>query len=46
MQAQGWIPRELTPPPVLNAEALWVIITGMLGIAGARTFEKIKGAAQ
>lgn len=46
MQAQGWIPRELTPPPVLDAEALWVIITGMLGLAGARTFEKIKGAAQ
>ena len=30
----------------LDAEALWVILTGMLGLAGARTFEKIKGAAQ
>jgi hypothetical protein len=31
---------------VLDAEALWVIITGMLGLAGARTVEKLKGAAQ
>jgi hypothetical protein len=45
MQAQGWIPRELTPPPVLDAEALWVIITGMLGIAGMRSVEKVKGVA-
>jgi hypothetical protein len=30
---------------VLDAEALWVIITGMLGIAGMRSVEKVKGVA-
>ena len=45
MQAQGWVPRELTPPPILDADALWVIITGMLGIAGMRSVEKVKGVA-
>lgn len=46
MQGAGWIPANLTPPPVLDAEALWVILTGMLGIAGLRTVEKSKGVAQ
>ncbi len=27
-------------------DALWVILTGMLGIAGARTFEKVKGVSK
>jgi len=45
MQAQGWVPRELAPPPLLDAEALWVIVTGMLGIAGMRSVEKVKGVA-
>lgn len=30
------------PPPVLNLDLLWVVITGMLGIGGLRTFEKAK----
>ena len=46
LQANGWISESLAPPPVLDAEVLWVIITGMLGIAGARTFEKIRGVAR
>lgn len=46
LQSGGWVPLELQPPPVIDTEALWVILTGMLGLAGARTFEKIKGAAQ
>ncbi len=46
LQGGGWVPLELQPPPVIDTEALWVILTGMLGLAGARTFEKIKGAAQ
>lgn len=46
MQAAGWIPGGLTPPPLLDVEALMVLITGMLGIAGARSFEKIKGVAR
>lgn len=45
MQGMGWIPRELTPPPVLEADQLWVILSGILGIAGMRSFEKSKGVA-
>lgn len=29
-------------PPVLNLDLLWVVVTGMLGIGGLRTFEKSK----
>lgn len=43
MQAKGWIPAELKPPPILDAQALWVVLTGMLGIAGMRSFDKFKG---
>jgi hypothetical protein len=44
-QGTGWIPAELTPPPVLDADQLWVILSGILGIAGMRSFEKTKGVA-
>jgi hypothetical protein len=33
-------------PPILNLDLLWVVITGMLGIGGLRTFEKSKGVAK
>lgn len=33
-------------PPSLNMDLLWVVITGMLGIGGLRTFEKSKGVAR
>ena len=46
MQAKGWIPTSLAHPPMLDTDALWVILTGMLGIAGARTFEKVKGVSK
>lgn len=42
-EAKGWIPAGFDPPPVLDAEALWVVVTGMLGIAGLRSFDKVKG---
>jgi hypothetical protein len=45
-QGTGWIPKELTPPPVLDADQLWVILSGILGIAGMRSFEKTKGVAR
>lgn len=32
-------------PPELNLDLLWVVITGMLGIGGLRTFEKKMGVA-
>jgi hypothetical protein len=38
---QGW-----PAPPALNLDLLWVVITGMLGIGGLRTFEKSKGVAR
>ncbi len=38
---QGW-----PLPPALNLDLLWVVITGMLGIGGLRTFEKSKGVAR
>jgi hypothetical protein len=46
MQGAGWIPAGLTPPPVLDADQLWVILSGILGIAGMRSFEKTKGVAK
>lgn len=46
LQARGWIPAGQTPPPILDIEALMVLMTGILGIASARTFEKVKGAAR
>lgn len=46
MQAAGWISLGLTPPPMLDTDALWVILTGILGLGTARTVEKVKGAAK
>lgn len=45
MQAQQWVPAAVAPPPLLDVEALLVLLTGILGIAGARTFEKVRGVA-
>ena len=33
-------------PPTLNLDLLWVVVTGMLGIGGLRTFEKSKGVSK
>ena len=46
MQANGWVPANLQPPPMLDTDALWVILSGMLGIAGMRSVEKVKGVAK
>jgi hypothetical protein len=35
--SKGW-----PMPPDINADLLWVVITGMLGIGGLRTFEKVQ----
>ena len=45
-QGAGHIPANLQPPPVLEADQLWVILSGILGIAGMRTYEKQKGVAR
>jgi hypothetical protein len=36
--SHGW-----TSPPDINMDLLWVVITGMLGIGGLRTYEKKQG---
>lgn len=38
---EGW-----PAPPELNLDLLWVVVTGMLGIGGLRTFEKSKGVSK
>jgi len=43
LQAEGYVPKEVSPPPMLDTDALWVILSGMLGIAGMRSFERVKG---
>lgn len=39
-QSQGWIDIKLPAPPIIDTEALWVLLTGMLGIAGLRSIDK------
>ena len=39
--SKGW-----PAAPELNMDLLWVVITGMLGIGGLRTWEKSKGVAK
>jgi hypothetical protein len=52
-QAQGWIPCHITEgvssqvctfstPPVLDSGALFAMLTGLLGIGGMRSFDKLK----
>lgn len=41
--AMAWWFPDVKPPPILDTGALWTIITGMLGIAGMRTFDKTRG---
>lgn len=46
LQARGVVPVGLQPPPMLDTDALWVVLSGMLGIAGLRSVEKVKGVAR
>lgn len=46
LQALAWVPAGLQPPPMLDTNALWVVLSGMLGIAGLRSVEKVKGVAR
>lgn len=41
-QATGGLSTQISAPPTLPADALWVIISGILGIAGMRSFDKNK----
>lgn len=37
---KGW-----PSPPLPDVDLLWVVVSGLLGISGMRTFEKTKGVA-
>jgi hypothetical protein len=41
--ARGVVPPDMKPPPMLATDALFALISAMLGIAGLRSFDKIKG---
>jgi hypothetical protein len=45
LQSMGYVPAGMAPPPTLGSDTLWVIISGILGLGGYRTFEKTKGVA-
>ncbi len=40
LQMKGVVPDGIDPPPVLEVEDLWVLLSGMLGIGGMRSFDK------
>lgn len=33
-------------PPILNIDLLWSVITGLLGLGGLRSFDKLKGTSK
>ena len=41
-----WIAKPETIPPALQMDHLITVLTGMLGLAGLRTFEKVKGISK
>ena len=40
-QIKGW-----PVPPELNLDLLWVVVTGLLGIGGLRSVEKLRGVTK
>lgn len=40
-QAKGYIPLDLAVPPVIDAEALYPLLFGMLGVGAMRSYDKI-----
>lgn len=42
MQAAGFVSIGLLPPPQLETDSLWVILTGLLGIGGMRSFDRLR----
>ena len=45
LRAKGWLPSEIPSPPILDTGALMALATGMLGIGGMRSFDKLKKVA-
>lgn len=46
MQASDIVPKDLSAPPLLDVEALMVLLSGILGLGIVRGVEKIKGVAR
>lgn len=46
LQAANVVPSNLPPPPLLDLEALLIVLGGILGIGGLRTVEKVRGVAR
>jgi len=44
-QGVDLIPKGLTPPPDLQTDQLMVLLSGLLGFGGMRSFEKSRGVA-
>ena len=44
-QSVDFIPKGLAPPPDLQTDQLMVLLSGLLGFGGMRSFEKSKGVA-
>ena len=40
LQAADLIPRDMPPPPVLDTEALMVLLASVLGVSGLRSWDK------
>lgn len=40
LQARGYIPADLPPPPVLDASQLFAIVMSLLGVGAMRSFDK------
>ena len=36
----------MPPPPIMDIEALMVLVGGVLGLGGFRSFEKVRGVAR
>lgn len=45
-QSQGWVPKDVSPPPILDIAALMTLLIGLLGLSTQRTIERIKGKAR
>lgn len=41
-QAKGWLAPDVPPPPTLDTDTLMVVVGGVLGLSGMRSFDKAK----
>ena len=46
LKACGYIPLDAVSPPEIDSSALMSLVTGLLGLGGMRSFEKIKGVSR